>query len=191
MNSYIKFKSGMFYLSMLPLFITTLFLKVDIKEFKNTKGAITLNNCILFTVGCFIIKSIVGLLRFKDLTYNDKSKILQVTNYKSMNYEDLSFLATYIIPLMCFELENYKSLLVFILLIKMLSKIFVKSDLYYTNPTLILFNYHTFEVELEDNSKYILIIKGNIKKDDVIKYITIDEYIIYGRLLSYDSRKRY
>lgn len=61
-----------------------------------------------------------------------------INSIKNENYECLTFLTTYIIPLICIDLKNIRYIVILGILLILIGSIFVKMDLYYGNPTLAL-----------------------------------------------------
>ena len=60
----------------------------------------------------------------------------KVIKLKNQNSETLSFLATYIIPLACLDMDKTRSLPILILILILIGWIYIKTNLFYTNPTL-------------------------------------------------------
>lgn len=108
---------------------------------------------------------------------NPPYKINQISNE---NYEYLTFLTTYIIPLICIDFNNKRNLLILVILIIIIGYIFVKMDLYYGNPALALMGYRLYKVEIEGVNVIggiVLISKDYLNKDSYIKWIKIDEKV--------------
>ena len=104
----------------------------------------------------------------------------EIVNVKNENYEYLTFLTTYIIPLICIDLSNIRYVIVLGVLLILIGTIFVKMDLYYGNPTLALMGYRLYRAEIKDVSSpdgVILISKTKLISGASIKWIKIDEYV--------------
>lgn len=104
----------------------------------------------------------------------------KIKEIKNENYEYLTFLTTCIIPLICIDFEDFRNVIVFIVLLFIIGIIFVKMDLYYGNPTLAIMGYKLYRVEIENVNApngIILITKDNLHKGKSIKWIKIDEYV--------------
>lgn len=71
----------------------------------------------------------------------------EITNIKNENYEYLTFLTTYIIPLICINLDEIRYVIVLGILLLIIGSIFVKMDLYLGNPTLALLGYHLYRIK--------------------------------------------
>ncbi len=104
------------------------------------------------------------------------------TEVTSSNFDHLTFLSTYIIPLITFNLNDPRSFFVVIVLLLMIGLIYVKSNLYYLNPTLLLFGYKIYRAK-NDQEEVVLIAKRNISEmRDQLQYKNLDNniYLIKG-----------
>ena len=110
-------------------------------------------------------------------------KINKITD---INYEPLTFLTTYIIPLVCFDLTKTRYLTVLLLLIVVICIIFIKTDLFYANPTLALLNYRIYNVDGEfkdgERTNIILISREKLKLNQRCDYIKLDDRIYFVKL---------
>lgn len=110
---------------------------------------------------------------------------IKIKDIKNINYEHLTFLTTYIIPLICIDIREVRYLLVFITLIVSIGCIYIKTDLFYANPTLALLGYHIYKVETNHSKcpKSIFISHGKLYKGESVQYIQMDKNIFYvGRV---------
>lgn len=125
----------------------------------------------------------IGYIFFLDALKNAKNLPVQIEECKSVNYENLSFLATYIIPLVCFPMETEREIFVLFAVIIIIGCIFVKTNLFYTNPSLVLLGFNIYLVS--DTTKKIhediLIVRGTIKKSDTVKYIKLSDNVYFAR----------
>lgn len=177
-----------FMLIVLKLDISTIPFKLklaDIGEFlyRNTVSGI----CFMF-----ILLGGVGYWWFKDSLNNAKQLPVEIRECESINYENLSFLATYIIPLVCFPMETEREVFVMFSVIVIIGCIFVKTDLYYTNPSLILLGFNVYRVSTNSDKEFrqgIAIIKGKLKKGDSIKYLTLSDNVYFGRIVKHEDRR--
>lgn len=130
-----------------------------------------------------LVMAAIGLL----IALNKKREWGGVTNppykiasIKNENYEYLTFLTTYIIPLICIDLSNIRYVIVLAALLLLIGFISVKTELYYGNPTLALMGYKLYRAGIDGvNSPdgVILISKDRLIKDSSIKWIQIDKYV--------------
>lgn len=104
----------------------------------------------------------------------------EIIEIKNENFEYLTFLTTYIIPLICIDFENIRYVIVLIILLTIIGVIFVKMDLYYGNPTLALLGYKIYRATLKGIDApdgVILITKNKLIRCKSIKWIPLDKYI--------------
>lgn len=104
----------------------------------------------------------------------------EIESIKNENYEYLTFLTTYIIPLICIDLTKIRYLFVLAVLLVLIGFIFIRMDLYCGNPTLALMGYRLYRAEikgLEAPDGIVLISKDHLSKKSSIKWIPIDKYV--------------
>ena len=120
------------------------------------------------------------------LTVDIPNEILSV---KNENYEYLTFLTTYIIPLICIDLTKVRYVIVLGVLLVLIGFIFIRMDLYYGNPTLALMGYRLYRAEIkgcEAPDGIILISRDRLNKASSIKWIPIDEYVWIAKEIKND-----
>lgn len=138
-----------------------------------------------------IIALIIGIFSYTDFLHRtDGTPELSftVSMVENIDYEQLTFLTTYIIPLVCFQFENLRYLIVLFILLFVIGAIYIRTDIFYTNPTLALLGFRIFKIQGtfrcgEVRSNIILITKENIEKDDQVTYYKLDERIYYASKL--------
>lgn len=114
----------------------------------------------------------------------------KISSIKNENYEYLTFLTTYIIPLICIDLENIRYVMVLGILLMLIGSIFVKMDLYYGNPTLALMGYRLYRAEInnvEAPDGVILLSKDRLSGNSSIRWIAIDKYVWVAKEIRNDS----
>jgi len=110
---------------------------------------------------------------------------LKIIKLDNINYEHLTFLTTYIIPLICVDIRQIRYFIVFIILLFIIGCIYIKTDLFYANPTLALLNYYIYKVETNDVlcPNAIFISNGKLTENQSVQYIQLDKKIYYvGRI---------
>ena len=133
-----------------------------------------------------IVLGIMGYILFLDTLNNAKNLPVEIQECESVNYENLSFLATYIIPLVCFPMETEREIFVMFSVIIVIGCIFVKTNLYYTNPSLVLLGFNVYKVTCKSKSAFgggIVILKGKLEKNDNIKYMSLSDNVYFARRL--------
>ena len=113
----------------------------------------------------------------------------EIISIKNENYEYLTFLTTYIIPLICIDLTKVRNVIVLGVLLVLIGFIFIRMDLYYGNPTLALMGYRLYRAEIkgcEAPDGIILISRDRLNKASSIKWIPIDEYVWIAKEIKND-----
>ena len=169
-------KLHFYIMSLWLLFVLLFFLTVDIpRSFSKDAhfiGVIPLlkQNWVAFI--CLLL-AVLGLA----VASIERRKWAGVSN---PHYEYLTFLTTYIIPLICIDLTKVRHVIVLGVLLVLIGFIFVRMDLYYGNPTLALMGYRLYRAEIkgcEAPDGIILISRDRLNKASSIKWIPIDKYV--------------
>ncbi|MCI8951582.1 MAG: hypothetical protein HFG49_16420 [Lachnospiraceae bacterium] len=190
-------KLSLYLISLWILFFMLIVLKMDISTipFKLKLadiGEFLYRNSVSGIRFVFILLGGVGYWWFKDSLNNAKQLPVEIRECESINYENLSFLATYIIPLVCFPMETDREVFVMFSVIVIIGCIFVKTDLYYTNPSLILLGFNVYRVRTNSGKEFrqgIAIIKGKLKKGDNIKYLPLSDNVYFGRVVKREDKR--
>ncbi|WP_373032871.1 anti-phage protein KwaA [Sulfurovum sp.] len=107
----------------------------------------------------------------------------KITRIKGINYEHLTFLATYVVPLISFDFDSYRQMIVLSLLLIVMGIIYIKTDLFYANPSLALLGFQIYEAngnfKMSDKENIILICRGRLIEGQKVHYIKLDERIYY------------
>ena len=190
-------KLSLYLISLWILFFMLIVLKLDISTFPFKLrladiGEFLYRNSVSGIRFVFILLGGVGYWWFKDSLNNAKQLPVEIRECESINYENLSFLATYIIPLVCFPMETDREVFVMFSVIVIIGCIFVKTDLYYTNPSLILLGFNVYRVRTNSGKEFrqgIAIIKGKLKKGDNIKYLPLSDNVYFGRVVKREDKR--
>lgn len=184
-------KIGLFFLSLWLLFILIIIITVRV-PFCLSKDCHFVGVAYLLSINVIPLLSFlalfIGLISYLDFLHQMKGtpelsfKIREVEN---IDYEHLTFLTTYIIPLVCFQFENFRYVVVFIILLIVIGSIYIRTDLFYANPTLALLRFRIYRITGEFRTgeirtDKIIISKDILKKDDRVKYFKLDERIYYA-----------
>jgi hypothetical protein len=107
----------------------------------------------------------------------------EIKKIESINYEHLTFLATYVVPLISFDFDVGRQLAVLFLLLIIMGVIYIKTDLFYANPSLALLGFHIYRADgnfkVGDRENIILICKGPLTTGEKVAYIRLDERIYF------------
>lgn len=181
-------KIKLFIISLWFLFLLLFIMKVDIpitfeehSKFIGFRTLIETNVIPLFA----LIFLILGFAFYVDFN-NSISKGApdlprQISSIKNINSETLSFLATYVIPLACLDLDKGRALFLLILLIALIGWIYIKTNLFYTNPTLVILGFKVYQIDTASEKEMIIITKHALKKHDYILPRPINENIYFAK----------
>lgn len=165
----ILYKFNLYNLSLIPLYFIFIIQYIKLEPFTMWSKTnlsdyflhiVTLNWQVVF----FIFLISLALLSYVVFQNNSKYGTRQTkvfTDIVASDFDHLTFLSTYIIPLITFNLNELRSFIVVFILLLMIGVIYLKSNLYYLNPTLLLFGYRVYKAKSGDKS-VILIIKGSL-----------------------------
>ncbi|MFP0526001.1 anti-phage protein KwaA [Acinetobacter baumannii] len=131
-----------------------------------------------------LILGVVGYFLFDFKVKGSHELPFTISDVESINYEHLTFLATYIIPLISIDFDKTKAPYIFFGLIVVMGAIYVRTDLFYANPSLALLGFKIYKVNgafrnNENRNAIILITKGNLKDGMRVSYIKLDDRIYF------------
>lgn len=184
-------KIGLFFLSLWLLFLLIIIITAKIPfclgencEFIGWTNLFKLNIIPFFC----IIALVIGFISFFDFRFQMKGTpelSVKITEIENIDYEHLTFLTTYIIPLVCFQFENLRYILIFTIILFVIGLIYIRTDLFYANPTLAILGFRIYKIsgefrKGEIRTEKILITKNQLQLNDRIKYFKLDERIYYA-----------
>lgn len=185
-KSKITTKLRFYFMSLWLLFVLIFLLTVDIpisfSEEARFIGIVPLlkRNWLAFSS---LLLAILGLIiaslekrRWKGVS----NPYYDIRSIKNKNYEYLTFLTTYIIPLICIDLTKPRYVFVLAVLLVLIGFIFIRMDLYCGNPTLALMGYRLYRAEIngvDAPDGVILISKDLLYPGASIRWIPIDRYV--------------
>lgn len=177
-RSSIGFKIIFYFISLWLLFLLGAISSLTICEDGHFIGAENLLKRNIFTI-ILLLLSIVSLALTKVVDHMVKGALCpsyKIVSVKNENYEVMTFIATYIIPLVCMNLTEIKSFIIFSILVITLGIIITKMDLYMANPTLSLLGYRLYSIKVDDKTdkSYFVITKKSIKLNDSIEWKELD-----------------
>lgn len=137
-----------------------------------------------------LILGVFFYFRFGYKLKGSKEIPFEITQIENINYEHLTFLTTYIIPLICFDLNNLKYGLVLLVLLVIIGAIYIKTDLFYANPSLALLGYHIYKVSGKfmggEQRSLIVISREKLEINLKVHYKRLDDRIYYVKV-NYDK----
>ena len=180
-------KTGFYLLSMLFFVVIVLILGTDIpihfgsdykfigwKEVFTSKGT-------LVPIICFILLIITVYFVYwlNHIQKGGKHGPITIIEIENVNSEVMSFVASYFIPLVSFNISTtWRHISVLFGLFILIGFIYIKSNIYYCNPTLSVLGYHVYKIKgLTTDKRTIkmtIISNKRLAKENSFKYITID-----------------
>lgn len=109
----------------------------------------------------------------------------EIKKIESINYEHLTFLATYVVPLISFDFGSGRQMIVLALLLIVMGVIYIKTDLFYANPSLALLGFHIYQADgnfkTGDRDGIVLISRERLSEGRKVSYIKLDDRIYYAK----------
>lgn len=184
-------KIGLFFLSLWLFFLLTIVITADIpicftkdSEFVGFSYLIQNNVIPIVCILCLLI----GFYSYLDFTYQLKGATqlpFKITKLENIDYEHLTFLTTYIVPLVCFNFTDTRYHIVLLILLVVIGIIYIRTDLFYANPTLALFNYRIYKIDGEFKegvrNNIILITRSKLEINQRCDYVKLDNRIYYAK----------
>jgi len=182
-------KIWLYLLSLWLLFIFVFFITLNVQIcFDNCEfiGVVQLilNNIVPLICFILLVLGVVGFFVFEFKVKGSHELPFNLIHVEPINYEHLTFLATYIIPLISIDFEEAKSPYIFFALIIVMGAIYVRTDLFYANPSLALLGFKIYRANglFKNNvtkNEIILITRGILSRGMRVSYIKLDERIYY------------
>ncbi|WPN57132.1 anti-phage protein KwaA [Pseudomonas sp. P9_31] len=133
----------------------------------------------------FLLFGTVYYFRFDYRITGSKSIAARVVKIEDVNYEHLTFLTTYIIPLICFNLTSVRYLLALGVLLFIIGVIYIKTDKFYANPTLAVLGFRVYKVNLQTRvgliEGIVVISKERLAMGDQISRLGLDDKVFFVR----------
>ena len=178
-------KIKFYIISILILLVLAVF--IDIKLFDSNGSYLDLCElicCNWFSIISivFIIMGFIFLLLQNHELNGAANPCCRITKIENVNYEFLTFLTTYIIPLICFDFDKTRYKIVFLILLIIIGIVFVKMNLYVANPILAIMGYRLYKVSVDkkkDNKDILVISRSELFNNDSIDWIKLDDTCWY------------
>ncbi|ETT57078.1 hypothetical protein C173_32256 [Paenibacillus sp. FSL R7-277] len=134
----------------------------------------------------FLLLGLAFISRFK-YKLSGSLKTFRVNEVQNGSFEHLTFLTTYIVPLISFNLDESRNILILLILLLAIGAISIKTQIFYANPTLALLGFHiyiisgTFRTGVRQG--IIVISRDKLNSGSTVKYRRLDEKIYFARLM--------
>ena len=171
-----------FWIFFLLLIIVTLDFPLCFKSecsFIGFDRLLSINNLIALGGFIFLLLGAFFYYQFMKELKGD-CKPMTVDKVENINYEYFALLMT-IISLISFDFTTIRGLILLIVLVLIMGAIFVKTELFYSNPSFALLGFHIYKIDSEKESLNggIIITKHKINDGDKVKYIKISEKVLF------------
>lgn len=115
---------------------------------------------------------------------------LKVTRVCNRNSDYLAFLATYLLPLVFVNFSSKRQVAILVLLLIAIGFMYVKTDMFLSNPTLALLGYKIYEIQTENEKVCgIMVSQNDIEIDESIRYIRLDRNAFFVRKVEQDEHR--
>lgn len=187
-----KRKVGMYFLSLWLMFALIVIITINIPFcFKGGWvyiGTWELMKLNIIPIIC-LLALIIGLISFCDFWYKFQGTselAFTISEIENIDYEHLTFLTTYIVPLVCFNFESLRYQIVLVILLVIIGIIYIRTDLFYANPTLAVLQFRIYKISGNfvrdgERNNIILITREKLQNHDKVKYIKLDQKIYYAK----------
>lgn len=164
-----------YFISLWLLFLLVSIITIDIDFSIGLKDNLRKNIVSLIALLLSIVSFSLRLF-IKDKTKSTTNPGYKIIKIENKNYDFLTFLSTYIIPLVFIDFNNLKQIIVVVALLVFMGIVFAKMNLYLANPTLALFyNLYGIDVDTNNGNKTVTVIsKDKLSVDDCIEWIPFD-----------------
>ena len=183
-QSVMKFE--LYVISLWLLFLLMIVVKLNIPIFFGSDcqyiGTWTLITTNVLPIISLALIGVVAVcyIRFKYRIESNVGLPVVANKVEDLSYEHLTFLTTYIVPLICFNLDNLRYTVALFILLFVIGQIYVKTDKFYANPTLAILGFRLYKLEIDGISK-VMITTERISESDKVAFTTIDEKFVFGR----------
>ena len=133
--------------------------------------------CIILTILAFCFH----------LEFNNKSKDafddlpVSITSIENVNSEFISFFMT-LLAVLAFDLTSVRGAILFVMVLALFGCLFVKTELFYSNPCFAILKYHIYRVNTKNNTipeKSIVICRDKLSEGDYISTIKLSEHVFF------------
>lgn len=189
MTNFEKYQIYIISLWLLFLLIIVIYFEVPICFFDNCKfigfeKLLTPKILISSISFIFLFLGVLFYFSFKRKLQEAKNLPTTIDYIENINYEHLTFLTTYIIPLISFNLEIPRNIIALVILLSAIGVIYIKTDKFYANPTLAILGFKIYKIKVKDRlnieRNLTLIIKGEVFKGDSVRIQSFESNIVYG-----------
>ena len=188
MDSRPYLKTVLYILSLWLLFLSLLIMSYDKVLIKNvwdyiftenftfSISSLKVRNIVFIVSLIFIFIGAIILIVLANSFGSGWSVACTVSDISNENHEHLEFLTTYIMPLVFTDVDSKRTVLNLGLMIFVIGAIYVKTNRFYSNPSLAILGFRIYKANVHDRGvkKCTVICRSVLKSTDNIKYISYD-----------------
>ncbi|WP_409161667.1 anti-phage protein KwaA [Pectobacterium sp. B2J-2] len=197
MDSRPYLKTVLYILSLWLLFLSLLIMSFDKVLIKNLWdyvftenftfpiSSLRVRNIVFIVSLVFIFIGAIILIILANSFGSGWSVACTVSDISNENHEHLEFLTTYIMPLVFTDVDSKRTVLNLGLMIFVIGAIYVKTNRFYSNPSLAILGFRIYKANVHDRGvkKCTIICRGVLKNTDSIKYIKIDDETYLAKII--------
>lgn len=197
MDSRPYLKTVLYILSLWLLFLSLLIMSYDKVLIKNvwdyiftenftfSISSLKVRNIVFIVSLIFIFIGAIILIVLANSFGSGWSVACTVSDISNENHEHLEFLTTYIMPLVFTDVDSKRTVLNLGLMIFVIGAIYVKTNRFYSNPSLAILGFRIYKANVHDRGvkKCTIICRGVLKSTDSIKYIKIDDETYLAKIV--------
>ena len=179
-------KAGMYLLSLWLLLVLVIVNKINVDICiscpiapKAELWSILGKNYLPITSIFLLTISAIFYFIFRRLINGSKDGPYEILEIEDKGSEHLVFLATYVIPLVGFGLETVRQSINLAITLVLLGAIYIRTNLFYANPTLSLLGFRLFNAKIKGGSA-ILISREDLAAGDAINVLLLDRRIFFA-----------
>ena len=178
-------------LSLVPLYILFIVKKIDVngleciyQEYANIEfyKAMLIKNITSSALMFLILLSILAFYKLMSEVNSGYGLPEKLSGIRNIDFNHLTFIATYILPLLAFTLDTFRDLIFIVVLLSFIGIIYIKTNLYYLSPVFIIFNIKIFSAVNENEEEIIFMTtENNIKVEELMHYTKLGDIYIAKR----------
>ena len=190
-------KTVLYILSLWLLFLSLLIMSYDKVMIKNVWNylftenftfpisSLRVRNIVFIVSLAFIFIGVFILTILANSFGSGWSVACTVSDISNENREHLEFLTTYIMPLVFTDVDSKRTVLNLGLMIFVIGAIYVKTNRFYSNPSLAILGFRIYKANIHDRGvkKCTVICRGILKNTASIKYIKIDDETYLAKII--------
>lgn len=187
-------KVGMYLLSLWLLLVLIFVNKIDIDLCFGCKfaswaelSAIAAKNYLPSMCVAVLVVSLAFYAVFTRIIQGAKDGPFKVVEIEDKSADHLVFLATYVIPLLSFSLDTPRQVVSLVITLTLIGAIYVRTNLFYANPTLSLLGFKICTVKFEQGGAgvptgaAVLIAREDIDPGTSVNMLRLDKNIFFAR----------